>query len=82
MASLTNNGIDKFDHYRREILQTYGYEVLFTLNHLERVGLLKRQDGKGNFSSLKKSMQLFVDEVDEANPKDISYVYSGFSFDT
>lgn len=35
----------QFDYYRRELLQTYGFEYLFTLNNLEQLGLLKKEGG-------------------------------------
>ncbi|KAK2749236.1 hypothetical protein FQN57_006852 [Myotisia sp. PD_48] len=34
---------------------------------------------KTNYSHLRKALRLIVDEVDEQNPDDISYVYSGYA---
>ena len=46
LSSLTSNGISakKFDHLRRLIVQTYGFEHLFTLMNLEKAGLVRRKD--------------------------------------
>ena len=64
LYSLTNNGLKakQFDFFRREILQTYGFEYMFTyvsslvvvilftfvvrLNNLEKLGLLKRAESR------------------------------------
>ena len=35
LQSLCCGGFKKFDQFRREILQTYGYEYVFTLDNLE-----------------------------------------------
>ena len=60
-------------------MQTYGYEYVFTLINLEKMGLLKKADGKGNFSAVRKGLRLVVDNVNEREPEDISYVYSGYA---
>lgn len=46
LSSLTSNGIQakKFDHLRKLIVHTYGYEHLFTLMNLEKAGLLRRKE--------------------------------------
>eukprot|EP00163_Fabomonas_tropica_P032762 TRINITY_DN8359_c0_g1_i1.p1 TRINITY_DN8359_c0_g1~~TRINITY_DN8359_c0_g1_i1.p1 ORF type:complete len:600 (+),score=140.03 TRINITY_DN8359_c0_g1_i1:778-2577(+) len=81
LQSLTNNGIKSkyFDFLRREILQTYGYEKLFTLENLQRLGMFKRQDSKGPWAALRKNLHLIVEDCNEQNPKDISYAYSGYA---
>jgi vacuolar protein sorting-associated protein 33A len=52
-----------------------------TFDSLERAGLLisKSSGVKSNYSSLRKSLRLIVDEVDEQKPDDIAYVYSGYA---
>jgi len=79
LHSLTCNGLKKYDFFRREILQSYGYDTLFTMANLERVGLCKRQEGRSQWSNVRKALNVWVDDVDETNPNDISYVYSGFA---
>eukprot|EP01114_Cavostelium_apophysatum_P016053 TRINITY_DN4505_c0_g1_i1.p1 TRINITY_DN4505_c0_g1~~TRINITY_DN4505_c0_g1_i1.p1 ORF type:complete len:397 (-),score=119.29 TRINITY_DN4505_c0_g1_i1:26-1216(-) len=81
LHSLTNNGlkVKLYEFFRREILQTYGYEFIFTLNNLEKLGLFKKQEGKNNFALLRKNMHLIVEDIDEHNPNDFAYVYSGYA---
>eukprot|EP01028_Stygiella_incarcerata_P000405 TRINITY_DN1047_c0_g1_i3.p1 TRINITY_DN1047_c0_g1~~TRINITY_DN1047_c0_g1_i3.p1 ORF type:complete len:552 (-),score=149.97 TRINITY_DN1047_c0_g1_i3:81-1736(-) len=82
LASLTQNGLKtkQFEFFRKEILQTYGYEVLLTLHNLEKCGLLKRSEsGKNAFPTLRKGLKLYDEGVDEVDPKDISFAYSGFA---
>lgn len=81
LLSLTNGGLPKkhFDYIRRELLHSYGFEHMFTLSNLEKAGLLKRQEGKNNWQALIKGLKLVVEDVDDANPNDIAYVFSGYA---
>ncbi|XP_072163867.1 vacuolar protein sorting-associated protein 33A-like [Diadema setosum] len=80
MQSVTNNGFKPkvYDFYRREILQTYGYDHLLTLQQLERAHLMKVQEQK-TFPTIRKTLKLVKEDVNEQNPTDISYVYSGYA---
>jgi len=82
LFSLTCNGLKakQFDFFRREILQTYGYEYLFTLHNLEKLGLLKKSESRGApWSVLRRTLQLIVDDLDETRPNDVAYVFSGYA---
>ncbi|CAG8439325.1 11444_t:CDS:10 [Ambispora gerdemannii] len=82
LQSLVNGGIKQksFDFFKKEILQTYGFEHLQSLLNLERLNLFVKQVSTRNpYPSVRKSLRLIVDEVDEHNPQDISYVYSGYA---
>lgn len=82
MQSVCNNGLKHkvMDYYKREILQTYGYEHILTLNNLEKAGLLKLQTGsRNNYPTIRKTLKLWMEDANEQNPNDISYVYSGYS---
>uniref|UniRef100_A0A8C4TWX8 VP33A protein n=1 Tax=Falco tinnunculus TaxID=100819 RepID=A0A8C4TWX8_FALTI len=82
LQSVCNSGLKQkvLDHYKREILQTYGYEHVLTLNNLEKAGLLKPQtSGRNNYPTIRKTLRLWMDDVNEQNPNDISYVYSGYA---
>ncbi|XP_010788400.1 vacuolar protein sorting-associated protein 33A [Notothenia coriiceps] len=82
MQSVCNNGLKQkvFDYYRREILQTYGYEHILTLNNLEKAGLLKLQsNSRNNYPTIRKTLKLWMEDANEQNPNDISYVYSGYA---
>jgi hypothetical protein len=80
LFSLTQGGLkDKiFTFFTKEIVQTYGYEYMFTLSNLSKLGLLRRQEGKNFYEAARETMRLTVNDVDERDPNDISYVYSGF----
>jgi hypothetical protein len=88
----------ELDHFRRLILQGYGYQHLLTLHNLERLQMfLSRssplasmipmagsagaaaQGTKTNYTYLRKQLRLIVDEVNEQEPNDIAYVYSGYA---
>ena len=60
-------------------IQAYGYQYLHSMNHLEAAGLLKVQEGARAFSAIKQNLRLCNQEVDEKNPTDISYCYSGYA---
>lgn len=82
LQSVCNSGLKQkvLDYYKREILQTYGYEHILTLNNLEKAGLLKVQTGgRNNYPTIRKTLRLWMDDVNEQNPTDISYVYSGYA---
>ena len=53
----------KFDQIRREILQTYGYEFMFTLDNLERMGFLS-YNPYWEWKSLTRYFSLCADEVE------------------
>ena len=78
-----NNGLKAkvLEFYKREILQTYGYNHLLTLNNLEKVGLIRLSGGYGNknYNIWKKTLKLTADNINEMNPTDIQYVHSGYA---
>ncbi|KAA0187593.1 Vacuolar protein sorting-associated protein 33A, partial [Hyalella azteca] len=81
LQSVINNGLKPklLEHYKRELVQTYGYHELLTLDNLTRAGLLTAQTQKSNYASMRKTLRLIVDDVNELNPKEISYVHSGYA---
>ncbi|XP_019426709.1 PREDICTED: vacuolar protein-sorting-associated protein 33 homolog [Lupinus angustifolius] len=81
LFSVTNSGLPKkhFDYLRRELLHSYGFEHIATLNNLEKAGLFKKQETKSNWPTIKRALQLVVEDTDTANPNDISYVFSGYA---
>jgi hypothetical protein len=68
LQSLTSGGIkaSRFDSLKRDITQTYGFEFLFVLQSLEKMGLLKRKDSifdsTSPFTSIRKSLNLILNE--------------------
>ncbi|XP_028621977.1 vacuolar protein sorting-associated protein 33A isoform X2 [Grammomys surdaster] len=68
LQSVCNSGLKQkvLDYYKREILQTYGYEHILTLNNLEKAGLLKAQTGgRNNYPTIRKTLRLWMDDVNE-----------------
>lgn len=81
LFSLTNAGLPKksFDYLRREVLHSYGFEHMPTLNNMEKAGLFKKQESKSNWLTIMRSLQLIAEDTDTANPNDISYIFSGYA---
>jgi len=86
----------EFDHFRRLILQGYGYQHILTLHNLEKFQMFLSRSSplasmipmtgsagatgtKTNYTYLRKQLRLIVDEVNEHDPNDIAYVYSGYA---
>ncbi|XP_076230818.1 vacuolar protein sorting-associated protein 33A [Calliopsis andreniformis] len=78
IQSLTNSGLKQklLDYYKREIIQTYGYQHLPTILNLEKAGLLRQQQSARQYAVLRKALRLTVEDESEVAPKDISYVHS------
>ncbi|KAH8238151.1 hypothetical protein KR032_000133 [Drosophila birchii] len=67
------------NHYKRELIQVYGLEVLLTISNLEKAGLLHQQTESRAYAVLRKTLHLTVDDNVEVEPKDISYVHSFYA---
>jgi hypothetical protein len=84
LLSLCTGGLKEKQHafFVREIIQTYGFEYIFTLNHLNKLGFFRKQgEAKlGNwFANVRRPMKLLVLDVNEREPDDIAYTYSGYA---
>ncbi|KAH7123536.1 vacuolar sorting protein-like protein [Dendryphion nanum] len=93
LESTTNAGMRSKDleAFKRAIIQAYGPQHLLTISSLEKMGLLSPRGGVSlalpaakpgsvtNYTPLRKSLRLWDDEVNEADPNDISYVFSGYA---
>ncbi|KAK9500694.1 hypothetical protein O3M35_001912 [Rhynocoris fuscipes] len=81
MQSATNSGLKQkvLDHYKREIIQTYGFQHILTLTNLEDAGLIKVQQGSRTYTVLRKTLRLTVEDGSETTPSDISYVHSVYA---
>lgn len=77
LKSLCNNGVPKkeFEFFRREIIQSYGYETILTLMNLEKLGMFKQNEGKWNWKAVKTAFKLINEDIDEENPQDIAYTH-------
>ncbi|KNC96078.1 hypothetical protein, variant [Spizellomyces punctatus DAOM BR117] len=82
LYSLVDGGLKtkQYENFRRDIIQTYGHEHILTLQNLARVGILRKQDTSRHvYPQIRKAFRLIVDDVNEHQPNDISYVYSGYA---
>ncbi|WWD20164.1 hypothetical protein CI109_104640 [Kwoniella shandongensis] len=83
LMSLTTGGIKpkNLESFKRDFLQVYGYHHLPLLIALQDVNLLVRSPPTSPqpFPSLRKALRLIVDDINDAAPNDISYVYSGYA---
>lgn len=88
LQSLCTGGIrsSRYDQWRKDIIQTYGYEFAVLLwQNLEQTGLLRRREGlwldsASPFHTMRRSLILINAEVDTMqDPDDISYVTSGYA---
>jgi hypothetical protein len=94
IESTFSNGIRPRDleTFKKAIIQGYGHQHLLTLSALEKIGLLIPRVGGGlvgasagplgkttNYTAVRKNLHLIVDEVNEAEPNDIAYVFSGYA---
>ncbi|GAA5862630.1 hypothetical protein JCM3774_001084 [Rhodotorula dairenensis] len=87
MYSLIAGGIKQkaLEEFKRDFLQTYGFDYLPLLIALERLNILVRAPSssrsapKPAFAQCRKPLRLIVDDVDEQNPQDPSYVFSGYA---
>ncbi|XP_057331707.1 vacuolar protein sorting-associated protein 33A [Microplitis mediator] len=81
IQSLTNSGLKPklLDYYKREIIQTYGYQHILTLSNLEKANLLRAQQSNRQYAVLRKALRLTVEDESEIAPKDISYVHSVYA---
>jgi hypothetical protein len=92
--STCSNGLRPrdFDTFRTAVLHAYGPQHLFTLHSLEKMGLLTQRAAGGlvgttasqagkitNYTAVRKNLHLIVDEVNESEPDDIAYAYSGYA---
>ena len=84
----------ELDDFRRQILLAFGFQHLITLTNLEKMGILvPRESHRGylnpiagaagqtatDWNAIRKSLSLWVDEVEEQDPNDIAYVFSGYA---
>lgn len=81
LSCIVENGFKNkkvYERLKKHILSVFGFEELYRMNILERVGLFKLDPSrKSNWQLIKRSLNLFVDESESEN--DISCVYSGYA---
>ncbi|KAI9142913.1 Sec1-like protein [Paraphysoderma sedebokerense] len=95
ITSIAYGGIKPkiLDHLKREIINTYGIQHLTTLHHLSLLSLLTPTASSSSnttltthpripplsYTPLRKSLNLVVDNINEKEPNDPGYVFSGYA---
>lgn len=86
LFSVVSGGIKpkNLEYLKREIVQTYGYEYIPLLDMLAKTGLMTRATPSSTrssvgFQAVRSPLRLVVDDIDEHNPNDVSYTYSGYA---
>ncbi|KTW30756.1 hypothetical protein T552_00468 [Pneumocystis carinii B80] len=71
----------ELENFKRELIHAYGYKCILAFSVLEKTGILRPRISNSykTYNSISKAFQLIVNNVDEHDPDDISYVYSGFA---
>lgn len=78
LQTSANSGLKPrvLEHYKREIIHAYGFQHMATLHNLEACGLLRLQLSARPFTVMRRALNLVVEDVNEIQPTDISYVHS------
>ncbi|CAN6634324.1 vacuolar protein sorting-associated protein 33 [Trichomonascus vanleenenianus] len=82
---ICNGGIKQKDllYFKHEIVQTYGYQHVLTLDRLEKLGILyaRAPTIPNTFPTTRKQLKLISEQTDEdpANPSDITFAFSGYA---
>jgi hypothetical protein len=81
LMSITKNGLSQreFDHFKTELVISYGHYILITLDNLQRAGLLTRNSGRSNWKNVRNGHNLMIRDIDEKKRDDIAYVHSGYA---
>ena len=92
LESTMTNGLrlKDLESFKRAVIQGYGHQHLLTLSALEKIGLLEQRSGglvggggppgkSTNYTAARKNLHLILDDVNEAEPDDIAYVFSGYA---
>ncbi|KAH8739345.1 Sec1-family protein [Cryptosporidium ryanae] len=81
LSCVVENGFKNkrlFEQLKRHIISVFGFQEMYRLNILDRLGLLDMNlNIKSNWKTIKRSLNLFTDE--EKSENDISSVYSGYA---
>jgi len=73
----------KFDWLKHEILQTYGFQQMFTLNNLEKLSLFSKTAKKHIWQSIRKSLRLTLldtkEKLELQGSKDFHHLHNGYA---
>eukprot|EP01124_Arcella_intermedia_P019847 TRINITY_DN2719_c0_g1_i1.p1 TRINITY_DN2719_c0_g1~~TRINITY_DN2719_c0_g1_i1.p1 ORF type:complete len:636 (+),score=141.62 TRINITY_DN2719_c0_g1_i1:60-1967(+) len=79
LYNFTNSGFEanELNSLKRDIVQTYGYKYLFTLENLSKLGMFNLKNSSSSYSKLKDTLNLFKEDINDVN--DISHLWSGYA---
>ena len=79
--SAVENGIlpEAYDNLKSEIINSYGFENIIKLRNIEKLGLIKKYEGKFQWKTLKENLNLLNTTYDENNPDDFSYIFLAYA---
>lgn len=84
--STVHNGLKRkdYDFFSARVLQAYGFHYSLTLHALQKSGLFivrtpATEKGRGGWLGFSRTWKLCVEDVDERNPDDLAYLYSGYA---
>eukprot|EP00055_Hartaetosiga_balthica_P011442 m.52018 g.52018 ORF g.52018 m.52018 type:complete len:635 (-) comp7596_c0_seq2:1480-3384(-) len=81
LRSLITGGFkpDKLEFFRREVLQTYGFEFSLTLDNLAAAGLFVEQTKQSHYADLSRAFGLVADVPEDwTQVEDYHFVYMGY----
>jgi vacuolar protein sorting-associated protein 33A len=94
IESTFSNGLRArdFENFKSAVIHGYGHQHLLSLNNLEKMGLFELRASGGlvgasagpvgkttNYTAVRKNLHLIVDEVNESEPDDVAYAFSGYA---
>ncbi|SPQ95252.1 Vacuolar protein sorting-associated protein 33A [Plasmodiophora brassicae] len=85
LMSTVLNGVKQkqFDFIRREIVQTYGFQHLLTLDSLERSGLFVKRESRSSWPSVRSALNLIGAPVSggasDTAPKTMHFAFHGYA---
>mmetsp|Transcript_29628 Transcript_29628/g.52023 ORF Transcript_29628/g.52023 Transcript_29628/m.52023 type:complete len:615 (-) Transcript_29628:65-1909(-) len=62
-----------------EFIQSFGYQYMFTLQNLQSIGGIADINKRCQWPTIRKRFNLWTENVNLKQPKDISYVYAGYA---
>lgn len=68
-----------FDAIRRDLIQTYGFELLLTISNLEKIGLLTKKESSNHWVNIRKQFNCINENSVGNDMNDMAYVTSGFA---
>lgn len=68
-----------FDAIRRDLIQTYGFELLLTISNLEKIGLLTKKESSNHWVNIRKQFNCINENSVGNDMNDMAYVTSGYA---